>query len=153
MSPKSATATLRRAWAADLTTEQLYAFLRLRADVFVVEQRGIYQDLDGRDLLHSTRHFWIESESGAPVAYLRLLEEPGGGFRIGRMVTAASARRRGLARRLLLAALAEVGGAPCELGAQIYAVPLYASVGFQTVGEEYLEDGTSHIAMRRPAAR
>lgn len=57
-------------------------------------------------------------------------------------------RRRGLSRRLLRAALAEVGDAPCELGAQVYAVPLYTSVGFQPVGDEYIEDGIPHITMR-----
>ncbi|MBY8848232.1 GNAT family N-acetyltransferase [Saccharothrix longispora] len=143
-------ATLRRQWSADLTTGQLYALLALRVDVFVVEQACPYPELDGRDLEPGTRHLWLESAgSPHPEAYLRLLEEPGGGFRIGRVCTARAARGRGHSRRLVDAALVEVGDADCVLDAQTYVVDFYASFGFVPEGAEFIEDGIPHQRMRR----
>lgn len=139
---------LRRAWSADLTPAELYAILRLRGDVFVVEQNCPYPDLDGRDLEPATRHFWV-ADGDAVAACLRLLEDPNGEYRIGRVCTAKHARGRGLSRRLMTAALADVGNRPCVLDAQTYAAGLYASFGFVQDGDEYLEDGIAHVLMRR----
>jgi len=141
---------LHREWAADLTPERLYALLRLRVDVFVIEQESFYQDLDGRDLLPTTRHFWIASDRREPVACLRLLEEPGG-FRIGRVCTAKAYRGMGLSRRLMQAALADVGDGEAVLGAQVSVAGLYEAYGFVREGEPYDEDGILHIDMRRKA--
>lgn len=147
----AAPATLRRAWSADLTPALLYDLLRLRIAVFVIEQNCPYPELDGRDLEPDTRHFWVVPgpDEDLPQAYLRLLAEPGGGYRIGRVCTAASARGRGLARRVMEAALAEVGGARCVLDAQVQAQGLYAAFGFMPEGEEFLEDGIPHVTMVR----
>lgn len=143
-------ATLRRQWGLDLSPSQLYAILRLRQDVFVVEQNSVYCDVDGRDLDQGTRHFWLEAEgSHDPLAYLRLLEEPDGTFRIGRVATARMARGRGFSRRLMQAALVDVGNAPCVLDAQTYVVDFYASFGFVPEGAEFIEDGIPHLRMRR----
>ena len=142
-------ATLRRAWAADLTPACLYALLRLRVSIFVVEQNAAYEELDGLDLLDTTRHFWLEADAG-PVACLRLLEEADG-FRIGRVCTAKELRGQGLSRRLMEAALAEVGDAASVLEAQVQAQGFYAAFGFVPEGETYLEDDIPHITMRRPA--
>ncbi|WP_121008458.1 GNAT family N-acetyltransferase [Saccharothrix australiensis] len=143
-------ATLRRAWSADLTPRQLYALLKLRGDVFVVEQSCPYPELDGRDLDPGTRHFWLEPDgSPEPVACLRLLEEPDGTFRIGRVCTARAARGRGYSRRLVEAALVEVGGRTCVLDAQTYVAGFYASFGFTPEGSEFIEDGIPHLRMRR----
>ncbi|MEO6087370.1 MAG: GNAT family N-acetyltransferase [Umezawaea sp.] len=143
-------ATLRRQWAADLTTSQLYAFLRLRNEVFVIEQSCLYPDLDGRDLDESTRHFWLEVDgTPEPVAYLRLLEEPDATFRIGRVVTGRVARGRGYSRRLVEAALGEVGKVDCVLDAQTYIADFYGTFGFEPEGEEFIEDGIPHLRMRR----
>ncbi len=149
MSVHQQSATLRRAWAADLTPAGLYALLRLRISIFVIEQNCPYQELDGLDLLQTTRHFWLESD-GAPIACLRLLEEDRE-FRIGRVCTVSELRGRGLSRRLMEAALAEVGDAACALEAQVQAKGVYASFGFVPDGEPYLEDDIPHITMRRPA--
>jgi ElaA protein len=148
-------AVLHREWAPDLTPQRLYALLRLRIDVFVVEQDCPYPELDGRDLEQGTRHFWIESESDPelPLAYLRLLEEPDGGFRIGRVCTSVVARGRGLSRRLMEAALADVGPAEAVLDAQVEVADLYTAFGFQRDGAEFVEDGIPHVTMRRPAGR
>lgn len=143
-------ATLRRQWSADLTPDQLYAVLKLRGDVFVVEQNVVYPELDGRDLEPGTRHFWLEADgSPQPQAYLRLLEEPDGTFRIGRVCTARVARGRGYSRRLMEAALAEVGRTECVLDAQTYVAPFYASFGFEPQGAEFMDDGIPHLRMRR----
>ncbi|WP_309114454.1 GNAT family N-acetyltransferase [Saccharothrix sp.] len=141
-------ATLRRKWSADLTAAEVYHLLRLRNDVFVVEQNCAYADLDGRDLEPTTRHFWLEVD-GAPQAYLRLLEEPDGTYRIGRVCTARAARGLGFSRRLVEAALVEVGRTECVLDAQTYVADFYASFGFRPEGAEFIEDGIPHLRMRR----
>ncbi|TSD93550.1 GNAT family N-acetyltransferase [Skermania sp. ID1734] len=146
-----ATATLKRSWAYDLSTATLYDLLKLRVEVFVVEQKCAYPELDGLDLLHETRHFWLE-EDGEVICTLRLTEEYSNGrksFRIGRLCTAPNARGRGHTTRLLQAALAEVGLAPCKINAQTYLVDMYAKHGFKIDGAEYLEDGIPHVPMRK----
>ncbi|MGW6727478.1 GNAT family N-acetyltransferase [Nocardia sp. NPDC055029] len=138
---------VRRAWAADLDTATLYRLLKLRVDVFVVEQECAYPELDGHDLLPTTRHLWFEDD-GEVIATLRLLEECDD-FRIGRVCTAVPARGRGYSARLLRAALAETGSATVRLDAQSYLVDMYATFGFSPDGEEFLDDGIPHIPMRR----
>ncbi|MEU5694000.1 GNAT family N-acetyltransferase [Actinosynnema sp. NPDC020468] len=144
-----APATLRRQWSADLTPDQLYRVLRLRVEVFVVEQSCPYPELDGRDLDPSTRHLWLEKGGPDPLAYLRLLEEDDGSFRVGRVCTARTARGQGFSRRLMEAALAEIGAASCVLDAQTYVADFYASFGFVPEGPEFREDGIPHLRMRR----
>jgi len=142
---------VHRAYTADLDAEDFYRMLRLRVDVFVVEQQCAYPELDGRDLESTTRHFWIDSADGV-LGYLRLLEDPDGTYRIGRVVTAKDARGMGLGRKLMRAALAEIRRAPAVLSAQTYALDFYRSFGFEPDGEEYLEDGIAHVDMRRSPA-
>src|SRR5512142_1642473 len=67
------TVTLHRAWAKDLDTAMLYELLKLRVEVFVVEQACAYPELDGRDLLAETRHFWLETQDGAVICTRRLM--------------------------------------------------------------------------------
>ncbi len=136
---------------SDLDATTLYRLLRLRSDVFVVEQHCPYPELDGRDLEPRTRHLWYADAAGEPVAYLRILAEPGGESRIGRVCTAVGARGGGLSGRLVAAALNLVGGQPCVLDAQSYLVGFYARYGFSPSGPEYEEDGIRHVPMRRPA--
>ncbi|GGM74945.1 GNAT family N-acetyltransferase [Dactylosporangium sucinum] len=137
---------------ADLDPFRLYALLKLRCDVFVVEQRCAYPELDGRDAEPATVHFWLDDEHGTPAAYLRVLADPFGVFRIGRVVTAKASRGQGLAARLLTDALAHIGpGHEVVLDAQTDAVRLYERSGFVAEGGPFLEDGIEHIHMRRPA--
>lgn len=119
---------------AELDTATLYALLQLRVDVFVVEQRCPYPELDGRDTEPATRHLWLERD-GAPVAYLRILAEPGGAVRIGRVAVVRPARRAGLAGELMAAALAEAGDRECVLNAQSHLVDFYARLGFAVSGD------------------
>ena len=133
----------------DLDTTTLYAILKLRCDVFVVEQKCFYADLDGRDLEPGTRHVWL-SHGDEIRAYLRILDD-GDAERIGRVVTAPSARGNGHAQRLLDEALTVIGNRPSVLGAQTYLAAFYSKFGFQQTGPEYLEDGIPHIPMLRAA--
>jgi ElaA protein len=130
-----------------LTAAQLYALLRLRSDVFIVEQEAAYADVDGLDLLPSTTHLWCEGMT----AYLRLLTEPDGTARIGRVCVAVEARGTGLGGVLMAAAVEHLGNVPMVLDAQTYALPFYEKFGFVVAGERYLEDGIEHVTMRRSA--
>ncbi|WP_422734017.1 GNAT family N-acetyltransferase [Micromonospora sp. WMMD558] len=141
---------LRSAAFADLSARTFHDLLRLRIDVFVVEQACPYPELDGRDVEPGTRHVWLE-EDGVPLAYLRMLADPGGVARIGRVVVAERARRGGYAGRLMTAALTEVGARPSVLAAQSHLVGFYARHGFTVSGPEYVEDGIPHTPMRREA--
>ncbi|EJT83696.1 acetyltransferase [Pseudomonas putida S11] len=90
----------------DLSKDQLYAILQLRTEVFVVEQRCAYQEVDGQDLTGDTLHLmgWQDDKL---VAYLRLLDpqSQGGDVVIGRVVTAPAARELKLGHTLLLKGL------------------------------------------------
>jgi ElaA protein len=147
---------LHRSWAKDLDTATLYELLKLRIEVFVVEQACPYPELDGRDLRTETRHFWIEDHGGEVISTLRLMEEHAGGqkaFRIGRLCTRRGARGHGHTTRLLQAALADVGDYPCRIDAQTYLEEMYARHGFVRAGDEFVEDGIPHVPMLRAGTR
>jgi ElaA protein len=145
--PPGPVLTLRCARFDELDAPTLYALLRLRIDVFVVEQACPYPELDGRDREPETRHCWV-TEDEQVVTCLRILREADGTTRIGRVATAAHARGRGHARRLVAHALAGVCG-PVVLDAQAYLVDFYAQFRFTPTGPEFLEDGIPHVPMRR----
>ena len=131
----------------DLDVPTAHDVWRLRQDVFVVEQECPYPDLDGRDLEPGTRHV-VGTLDGAVAGYARVLEE-GTHLRVGRVVLARSARGRGLADRLMAAALEVVGDRPSVLDAQAPLAGWYAGLGYQVTGPEFLEDGIPHVPMRR----
>lgn len=150
------TVALHRSWAKDLHTTTLYELLKLRIEVFVIEQACPYPELDGRDLLAETRHFWLETADGEVISTLRLMEEHAGGekaFRIGRLCTRRPHRGHGHTTRLLQAALAEVGDYPCRIDAQTYLEEMYSQHGFVRAGEEFVDDGVPHVPMLRPGTR
>ena len=135
-----------------LSHVELYALLRLRSEVFVVEQQCVYQDIDDRDA--EALHLLVE-EDGDLAAYLRIFQPEKGGSKasIGRVVVASSHRKKGLARRMMQHALEfislhfKVDGV--FLSAQVYLKDFYADLGFEEQGEPYLEDGIPHIKMVR----
>jgi ElaA protein len=131
----------------DLDARTAYALWRLRQQVFVVEQASPYPDLDGRDLEPETRHV-LAREGDELVGCLRVLDD-GTHARIGRVVVAASARGRGLARELVDAALAVVGEREVRLDAQTGLTEFYGSYGFAVSGPEFVEDGVAHVPMVR----
>ncbi|ETF04977.1 GNAT family N-acetyltransferase [Pseudomonas moraviensis] len=138
----------------DLGKEQLYALLKLRSDVFVVEQKCAYPDLDGQDLEGDTHHL-MGWEDDQLMAYLRLLdpESQGGDVVIGRVVTAPAGRGKGLGHAMMEQALKQAEKhwpqVPIYLSAQAHLQGYYGKYGFEVAGEEYLEDGIPHIGMRR----
>ncbi|WP_263146386.1 GNAT family N-acetyltransferase [Pseudomonas sp. RIT-PI-AD] len=138
----------------ELDTATLYAILALRAQVFVVEQKCPYLDVDGEDLQGDTCHLsaW---EDGQLLAYLRLLDPArhDGEVIFGRVVTAPQARGRGLGHGLMAHALEVAAqrwpGQPLYLSAQAHLQEYYGRYGFAAVTGVYLEDDIPHIGMRR----
>ncbi|MDQ6916203.1 MAG: GNAT family N-acetyltransferase [Pseudomonadota bacterium] len=143
---------------ADLAPHALYAALRARSEVFVVEQRCAFLELDNAD--QDAWHLlgWVE-RGGTKVlaAYLRLLE-PGARFAeasIGRVLTTSEFRRSGAGRALMCEGVrksAELYSAHgIRIGAQRYLEKFYGAFGFMPASDPYLEDGIAHIQMLRPA--
>ena len=136
----------------ELTTGELYELLRLRAEVFVVEQECAYLDLDDKD--GKAWHVSGRVEDTL-VAYARIFA-PGDYFEecsIGRVVVAHSARWRGLGHRLMETAIATVerifGNVSITISAQRHLEKFYNTHLFKAFGAPYLEDGIPHIHMRR----
>lgn len=158
--PDAAAPVLRRAALADLDPRTLYLLAKLRQDVFSLEQKAPDPDLDGRDLEPTTTLMWLELPSppasaadlpGTPVAHLRVLRESDGTVRIGRMAVHAEHRKSGYGRQLMTAAIAVARelapAAEVHINAQAYLERWYASMGFATVSEVFLEAGIEHVAM------
>jgi ElaA protein len=138
-------ASLHACGFAALDPTTLYALLRLRVDVFVVEQSCAYPELDGRDTEPGTWHVW--ADGGRPVAYLRVLSEADGSYRIGRVCVAAGHRGAGLAGLLMDEALRLTAGRRVVLDAQSYLRDWYERFGFSVCGPEFVEDGIAHLPM------
>jgi ElaA protein len=141
--------SVQSAALADLDPVTLYRILRLRTDIFVVEQECPYPELDGRDLEPTARHLWIARDDGEVVATLRLLRDADGAARIGRVATAPSARGEGLAAVLMRRAIELAADAEVVLDAQSYLSGWYERFGFARDGADYVEDGIPHVPMRR----
>ncbi|RYZ15967.1 MAG: GNAT family N-acetyltransferase [Chitinophagaceae bacterium] len=137
----------------DLTPAELYALLRLRSEVFVVEQNCVFLDMDDQD--QGSLHLLGWREDGLLAAYTRLVP-PGqiyAEMSIGRVVTSPRARGGGIGRLLMEESIrrcAEAfGPGPIRIGAQRYLERFYSSLGFVTVSEPYMEDGIPHVYMHR----
>lgn len=134
----------------ELTADELYWILKLRSDVFVVEQQCIYLDCDGKDV--RAQHLYVEKDHEI-VGYLRILDK-GQTFdtlAIGRVVVREDYRRIGLARHMMNKAIMFISDYLKEdvvrLSAQQHLIEFYKSVGFYTISEGYEEDGIPHIDM------
>ncbi len=123
-----------------------YDVWRLRQQVFVVEQACPYPDLDGRDDEPGTRHVLLR-DGVRLVGYARVLDD-GETWRIGRVVLAEEARGRGLADTLMQTALDVCPDRDVVLDAQTPLAQWYEKLGFEVIGEEFLEDGIAHLPMR-----
>lgn len=143
---------------SELTVPELYALLKLRSEVFVVEQTCIYLDIDGDDLVGENRHLlgWKGDEL---VAYARILvsDETVEPVTIGRVIVSSAVRGERLGYQLMERALDS-----CQqrwpdravyLGAQAHLRDFYAHFGFITVTDVYDEDGIPHIGMAREIQR
>lgn len=140
----------------ELDTDQLYAILKVRQEVFVIEQKCFYLDTDDVDQV--SYHVIGRDEQGAIIAYARLI--PAGvsyaEVSMGRVLVVEKERGKGLGRQLTQRCLDEAtriwGAQPLRLSAQAYLVKFYEDFGFNTVGEEYLDAGIPHIEMLRPTS-
>jgi ElaA protein len=138
----------------ELTNEALYAIMKARQEVFIIEQNCNYLDADGKDIhcLHLTLK--IENQIAA---YARIV--PAGisyvEVSIGRVLTAKNFRRKNYGIELMHKAIAYAtqlyGNVPIKIGAQQYLKAFYESFGFVQQGEPYLEDDIPHIYMLRQA--
>jgi ElaA protein len=140
---------VRCAAFAGLSTTELYRLLQLRCEVFIVEQRSPYPDVDGRDAEPGTRHLWVQ-DGERVLSALRVVQD-GEERSIGRVVTARDARGRGLSARLVREALTLCAGHAVDIGAQTYLEGWYGRFGFVRTGPDYDEDGVMHLPMRRDA--
>ena len=142
---------------SQLTTDQLYELLKLRVDIFVVEQNCPYHELDEHDRHPETRHL-LGYQGDQLVAYLRILP-PGCTYpqvSIGRVAVHQLMRGKGASHALLQQGLDHAESIwpeqSIKLGAQSYLLDFYKKHGFKVVSEEYLEDGIPHIDMTLQAS-
>jgi ElaA protein len=138
----------------ELNPHELYNILRLRSEVFVVEQNCVYLDMDNKD---QKCYHVCGMQDGRLIAYTRLVpkgvsyeHEPS----IGRVITAPLARRSGAGKELMHYSIQQLrtlwGNQPIRIGAQLYLKKFYESFGFRQTSEIYLEDGIEHIEMLVP---
>ncbi len=135
---------------SELSTRELYELLKLRSEVFVVEQDCVYLDIDGKD--EKALHI-IGNLNGSIIAYTRVFKA-GDYFKeisIGRVVVKDTARKGGYGKLIMQETIAAIykrfGTQPILLSAQVYLLDFYKDLGFVPEGEEYLEDGIPHITM------
>jgi ElaA protein len=127
-----------------------YSLWKLRQDVFVVEQRCAYPDLDLRDLAPETRHVVMEGDEGVVLGCARVLDD-GDEWRIGRVALHRTVRGQGWADPLMQAALQVCPDRDVVLDAQSPLATWYATLGFEVCGPEFVEDGIPHLPMVRRA--
>lgn len=133
----------------ELTLDELYAILQARLEVFVVEQGGIYQDLDNDD--QKSVHIWI-TRGDKVVATLRVC--PAGThlpqISLGRVVTTEHGKGYGeiVMRRGIEEARKRLGAKVIDIQAQEYATGFYEKVGFRVTSEHYIMDGLWHVDMQ-----
>ena len=129
-----------------LTTRELYELLKVRAEIFVVEQNCVYQDLDEVD--YRSLHLYYEDEGRMP-AYMRAFMKEDGVVQVGRVLTVKHGT--GLGGKLLHEGLKVIWEVyrpkKIYIEAQCYAIGYYAREGFEVCSEEFLEDGIPHVQM------
>ena len=135
---------------SELNTEELYQILRLRSEVFVVEQDCIYQDIDNKD--QKAIHLYFK-ENDEILAYTRIFkagyyyENPS----IGRVVVSKKNRGKDVGKKIMIDSIEyikqNIKGKKIELSAQKYLDKFYKDLGFYKTGEDYLEDGIPHQRM------
>ncbi len=135
---------------SEITTSQLYEILQLRSEVFVVEQDCVYQDIDFKD--QKALHV-IGLKRDKVIAYTRIFK-PKDYFleaSIGRVVVKKTERKFNFGHQIIEASISAISTnfkeTTIKISAQTYLKKFYESHGFKKIGEEYLEDGITHIAM------
>ena len=140
--------TLHKKMFSELTAEELYELLRIRSEVFVVEQNCVYQDMDGDD--QASVHLWLTDQDRV-VALCRVC--PAGTHMkevsIGRVIT--TERGKGYGKQIMLAGIEAAkehfDATTIEIEAQEYAKGFYEQVGFRQSSDPFILDGIPHIKM------
>ena len=134
----------------DLGPDRLYEILKLRSEVFVVEQKCAYQDLDNKD--EKALHL-VGEENNKIIAYTRIFRK-GDFFKnssIGRVLVKKEYRNKDYGRKIMISSIEKLKKEPkeekIELSAQKYLLKFYSEFGFEKIGEEYLEDNIPHVKM------
>ncbi|GEL78611.1 GNAT family N-acetyltransferase [Tenuibacillus multivorans] len=134
----------------ELSNDELYDILKLRVDVFVVEQNCPYPEIDDFD--REARHFFYQKD-GQILAYCRMIP-PGVKFKeasIGRVITHPSERRTGIGSLMLQEAMDFIDenweNCDVKIEAQAHLQAFYSQCGFETISDEFLEDGIPHVEM------
>ena len=134
----------------ELTPHELYAIIQLRNEVFVVQQNCVYQDADNKDQASYHLMGWNDDKL---ITYARMMPPgmPYAEASIGRVVTSPSVRGEGIGKALMKESINQVyklfDTASIKIGAQVYLLQFYSSLGFQQTSDIYLEDGIEHIEM------
>ncbi|NCP20874.1 MAG: GNAT family N-acetyltransferase [Zetaproteobacteria bacterium] len=136
-----------------LTNTELYNILKLRSQIFVIEQNCIFQDLDDKD--QKAFHLFTQNNDEV-LAYTRLFA-PGACYQeasIGRVMVNEKARGTGLGFELMRESIKQIknqfGKTPIKIGAQLYLKIFYENLGFKQISDTYLEDDIPHIYMLKP---
>jgi len=144
-----------RTWS-QMSADDVFAVMKLRTDVFFLEQRITEEELDSDDRHPDTIHMWAETKPGVAVAYVRVVrknppppEDMGIGLSIGRLVVDSRYRGTGLGHELMRRALSHCHGESVVLHAQAWVKSLYAAHGFVSVGQPFDEAGIVHVRMVR----
>ena len=134
----------------DLTKDELYNILRLRSEVFIVEQNCVYQDIDQKD--QSALHVFFKKNNQI-IAYTRIFK-PNDYFKyssIGRVVVIKNKRGSKIGSQIMNFSINKIeeifNEKKIKISAQKYLINFYEKLGFSVIGDEYLEDGIPHIAM------
>ena len=134
-----------------MSASEIYDVLKLRSEVFVVEQNCIYQDLDDKD--RKARHLCMKNDKGEVIGCCRVFKYNDKYAQIGRFVTAKSVRGKGCGKILMDTAIGNVrdylDNMPIMIHAQSYAVGFYEKSGFKVSSVEFLEDDIPHREMIR----
>ena len=135
-----------------LTLDQLYEIIKLRIEVFVIEQNCPYQDADGKD--QQSLHVMGRDTDGILQTYARLVPDSvsyNGYTSIGRVITSNAVRGQKAGVKLMEVSMKEIKNQwpdlPVKISAQSHLERFYNKFGFESTGEEYLEDGIPHTAM------
>lgn len=140
----------------ELTNLEIHEILRLRSEVFVVEQNCVYQDIDGKDL--DALHCFLVLENGEIAAYTRIFDQKkyhDEKTSIGRVIVNPTHRRKGFGIAIMDYSINECerlfGKIPVQIGAQQYLRKFYKELGFEETGHDYLEDGIPHTTLIFPS--
>ncbi len=133
-----------------LTATDVHGIWKIRDVVFAVEQQCDEPDVDDRDLLASTTHLWFEGDDG-PSSYVRVLTDPDGARRVGRVCTRRESRGQGLSSLLIEEVTARWGSGLMRMNAQAHLEDWYARFGYRRSGENFIEAGIDHVPMERVA--